>query len=154
MKIIGNIIWLVFGGLELAIGYLVAGIVMFIFIITIPFGLQSFKLGMYSLWPFGRAIVKSPGAGGVSFLGNVLWLLLAGWWLALFHVFWGIVCFITVIGIPFGFVHLKLAGAALWPFGREVVPTHLVTPQQASIAVPERPQLPASGTGSARHLLS
>ena len=148
MRILGNIIWLVFGGLELALGYLLAGIVMFVLIITIPFGVQSFKLGMFALWPFGRSLVKRQSAGGLSFVANILWLLLAGWWLALFHVFWGIVCFITIIGIPFGIVHMKLAGAALWPFGRDVVPAGMVPAGQEAIAVPDRPALPPGGAKS------
>lgn len=122
MRLIGNILWLVLGGLGLAVSYLLAGIVLMVLIITIPFGVQSFKLAGYSLWPFGRAVVQRPGrSAAASCAGNVLWILLAGWWLAIIHALCGAVLMITVIGIPFGAAHFKLAGLALTPFGAEVV---------------------------------
>jgi len=117
-----NIIWLVLSGIWLALGYAVAGIVMFILIITIPFGVQAFKLAGYSLWPFGRTVVKKPTAGAGSVLGNIIWLVLAGWWLALAHIVTAFFLAITIIGIPLAVGNLKLVPVALWPFGREIVP--------------------------------
>ena len=122
-------------GIWLAIGYAVAGIVMFILIITIPFGVQAFKLAGYSLWPFGRTVVKKPTAGAGSVVGNILWLVLAGWWLALAHIITAFFLAITLIGIPLALGNLKLVPVALWPFGREVVPMSEVSaalpPEQA-----------------------
>jgi uncharacterized membrane protein YccF (DUF307 family) len=122
MRVLLNIIWLVLSGIWLAIGYALAGIIMFILIITIPFGVQAFKLAGYSLWPFGRTVVKKPTAGGASVVGNVLWLLLAGWWLALGHLATALALAITIIGLPLAYANVKLVPVALWPFGREIVP--------------------------------
>ena len=122
MRLIGNILWLVLGGLGLAVSYLLAGVVLMVLIITIPFGVQSFKLAGYSLWPFGRAVVQRPGrSASASCAGNFLWILLAGWWLAIAHALCGAILMITIIGIPFGAAHFKLASLALTPFGAEVV---------------------------------
>jgi uncharacterized membrane protein YccF (DUF307 family) len=117
-----NIVWLVLAGLWLALGYAIAGVIMCILIVTIPFGLQAFKLAGYSLWPFGRTVVKRPDAGAPSLIGNILWLVLAGWWLALGHVITGILLCITIIGIPLGLGNFKMIPISLWPFGREIVP--------------------------------
>jgi uncharacterized membrane protein YccF (DUF307 family) len=122
-----NIIWLILSGLWLAIGYALAGVVMFILIITIPFGVQAFKLAGYALWPFGRTVVKRPDAGGASVVGNILWLVLAGWWLALAHLASALLLALTIIGIPLAVANVKLVPAALWPFGREIVPSEDVT---------------------------
>jgi uncharacterized membrane protein YccF (DUF307 family) len=122
MRTLGNILWLIFGGLVMALGYAIAGVIMFIFIITIPFGIQSFKLAGYSLWPFGRVMVEIPGKGGcLSIIGNVIWIIFAGLWLALGHLFWALLLALTIIGIPFAVANVKLAGAALVPFGRTVM---------------------------------
>ena len=121
LRIIGNIIWLVFGGLLMAIGYLVAALVMFILIITIPFGLQALKMAAFTVWPFGRTLVKRETAGAPSLLGNILWLVLCGWWLALGHLVTGIAQCVTIIGIPLGLASFKLIPVSLWPFGREIV---------------------------------
>lgn len=122
MRLIGNILWLLLGGLGLAVSYLLAGIFFMVLVITIPFGVQSFKLAGYSLWPFGRAVVQRPDrSASASCAGNVLWILLAGWWLAIAHALCGVILMITIIGIPFGVAHFKLAGLALTPFGAEVV---------------------------------
>jgi uncharacterized membrane protein YccF (DUF307 family) len=107
--------------LWLAIGYALAGIVMFILIVTIPFGVQAFKLASFSLWPFGRTVVKKPTAGGGSVIGNVLWLLLAGWWIALGHLVTALALAVTIIGLPLAWANVKLVPVALWPFGREIV---------------------------------
>jgi uncharacterized membrane protein YccF (DUF307 family) len=122
VRLIGNILWFVLAGLWLAIGYLFAALVMFILIITIPFGLQAVKLAAFALWPFGRTVVKRPDAGAPSVIGNILWLVLAGWWLALGHIITGVVLCITIIGIPLGLGNFKLIPISLWPFGREIVP--------------------------------
>ena len=127
MRALLNIIWLIFGGLWLAIGYALAGVVMCILIITIPFGIQAFKLAGFALWPFGRTIVKRPTAGAPSVVGNVIWLLLAGWWLALMHLATAVVQAVTIIGIPLAIANVKLVPVALWPFGREIVPSDQVS---------------------------
>ena len=105
---------------------------MFILIITIPFGVQAFKLAGYSLWPFGRTVVKKPTAGAGSVIGNILWLVLAGWWLAVGHIVTAALLAITIIGIPLAIGNVKLVPIALWPFGHEVVPA-------ADVAVQVRP---------------
>ena len=127
MRILLNIIWLILAGLWLAIGYAVAGLVMFILIITIPFGVQAFKLAGYALWPFGRTVVKRQDAGGGSVVGNILWLILAGWWLALMHLGTAVLLAVTIIGFPLAIANVKLIPLALWPFGREIVPSADVT---------------------------
>jgi uncharacterized membrane protein YccF (DUF307 family) len=122
MKTLLNIIWLVFAGFWMALGYLLAAVLLAITIIGIPFAVQSLKLGGYALWPFGRALVQSPTRHkGLSVIGNVLWFVLAGWWLALGHLLTGVALCLTIIGIPLGIADIKMAGAALVPFGREVV---------------------------------
>lgn len=122
MRFILNVLWLIFGsGILLALAYGIAGLICFVLIITIPFGVASFRLANYSLWPFGRTVVTKPTAGLASGLANVLWIILAGWWLALAHLVAGIVLCLTIIGIPFGIANFKLAPAALIPLGREVV---------------------------------
>jgi uncharacterized membrane protein YccF (DUF307 family) len=122
VKTLLNIIWLVFAGAWMALGYLLAAVLLAITIIGLPFAKQSLKLGGYALWPFGRALVQSPRRHkGLSVIGNVLWFVLAGWWLALGHVLTGIALCLTIIGIPLGIADIKMAGAALVPFGRRVV---------------------------------
>lgn len=121
-RIILNVIWLVFAGVELALGYVIGGVVMMITIIGIPFGIQAFKLAGFALWPFGRAVVPAPESSGVlSAIGNVLWVVLVGWWLALAHVVFGVALCLTIIGIPMGIASFKMTGMALWPFGRTIV---------------------------------
>ncbi len=122
-----NVLWLVLSGIPLALGYVFAGIIAVIFIITIPFGFQSFKLAGYALWPFGRMVVRRRDAdAALSLVGNVIWLIVAGWWLALAHILSGLLLFITIIGIPFGVANMKLAGLALAPFGTRIVPVGTV----------------------------
>ena len=118
-----NIIWLVFCGLWMAIGYLIAALICFVLIITIPFGVASLRIAGFVLWPFGRTTVERPGAGAGSFIGNVIWVIFAGWWLALAHLVTSIPLFLSIIGIPFGWANLKLIPISLMPLGREVVPT-------------------------------
>ena len=122
MRTLGNIIWLVLAGFWLAIGYFLAGVINLIFIITIPFGVQSFKLAGYALWPFGRVVVLRPGRDvGLSTLGNVIWFVTGGFWMALAHLFAGLILMITVIGFPLGLASIKMAGLAIAPFGRQIV---------------------------------
>ncbi|GAA3703661.1 YccF domain-containing protein [Zhihengliuella alba] len=124
-----NVIWLVFGGLWLALGYFAAGIVCCILIITIPFGIASFRIGLYALWPFGRTIVERPRGGGVgATLGNVIWVLVAGIWIAIGHVLTAIPMFLSIIGIPLGIANLKLIPVSLVPLGKEIVPSDAVLP--------------------------
>lgn len=120
MRLILNILWLVLSGFWLFLGYLAAGIVLCILILTIPWGIASFRIGLYALWPFGREIVAKPTAGVGSFLGNVVWVVLAGWWLALGHILTGLALCITIIGIPLGIANFKLVPVSLMPLGKEV----------------------------------
>jgi uncharacterized membrane protein YccF (DUF307 family) len=137
MRLILNIIWFVLAGLWLAIGYAFAALVMFILIITIPFGLQALKLAGYALWPFGRSVVKREDAGAPSLIGNVIWVILAGWWLALGHLVTGILLAITIIGIPLALANFKLIPISLWPFGREIVPAEVAERYEAGgVGVP------------------
>ena len=122
MKFIGNIIWVIFGGLEIAIEYFISGLVLIITIIGIPFGLQCFKLGVLALWPFGSHIrEKESQSGCLNLFMNVLWFFVGGVWIWLTHIGFGILFYITIIGIPFGKMHFRLAKLALTPFGHEVV---------------------------------
>ena len=123
MKTIGNILWFVLAGIWLAIGYTVAGLLMCITIIGIPFGIQAFKLAGFVLWPFGRTVVaKSEALTVLDIVFNLLWLFFVGWELFLLSIAAGILLCITIIGIPFGVQAFKLSVLALWPFGRTVVP--------------------------------
>lgn len=122
MSTLGNVLWLIFAGFWLAIGYAISGLTMCLTIIGIPFGIQAFKLAQLSLWPFGRTTVPAPEAGGVlEVVFNVVWLVLFGWELFLLHLFTGALLCVTIIGIPFGVQAFKLSVLSLWPFGREVV---------------------------------
>ena len=123
MRFILNVIWLVLAGFWLAIAYALAGILAFILIITIPFGFAAFRIAAFSLWPFGRRIVRRPTAGAPSMIGNVLWIILFGWELALAHLITGIALCVTIIGIPLGLANFKLIPVSLTPLGREIVPT-------------------------------
>jgi uncharacterized membrane protein YccF (DUF307 family) len=135
MRVIGNLIWLLFGGLWMALGYAVAALIMFVLIITIPFGIQALKLASFSLWPFGRTLVRRRSAGAVHVVGNVIWFVLAGWWIALGHLISAVFSALTIIGIPFAIAHLKLAGTAFWPFGHEILPIGTVSSDSQAITV-------------------
>lgn len=118
---LGNIIWLVFGGIFIALEYLVASLLLFITIIGIPFGIQTLKLAGLALWPFGKEVKQVESASGcLSTIMNLIWLLIGGIWISLSHLILGILFFITIIGIPFARQHFKLAGLALTPFGRVI----------------------------------
>lgn len=118
-----NVIWLFFAGAWLALGYVAAGILCCLLVVTIPFGIASFRIAGYVLWPFGRTVVDKPGAGAWSTLGNVVWLVVAGVWLAIGHVLTAIPLFLSIIGIPMGIANLKLIPISLLPLGKEVVST-------------------------------
>ena len=121
MRLLLNIIWFVLAGLWLALGYVFAALICFILIITIPFGIASFRMANYALWPFGRTIRRNPSAGVASGVGNVIWLIFAGWWLALGHIATGIAQCVTIIGIPLGLANFKLVPVSLFPLGHEIV---------------------------------
>ncbi|MFJ9827255.1 YccF domain-containing protein [Streptomyces sp. NPDC101160] len=123
MKTILNIIWLVLSGLWLSLGYMLAGLVLCITIIGIPFGIAAFRIARYALWPFGHTVVERRDAGAPSCVGNVLWLILAGWWLAIGHIVTGVAQCLTIIGIPLGIANFKMIPLSLMPLGKEIVPT-------------------------------
>jgi uncharacterized membrane protein YccF (DUF307 family) len=122
MKFLGNILWLIFGGVETAIEYFLSGVAMMITIIGIPFGLQAFKLGVLCLWPFGSVVREKQQTNGcLNTIMNLIWFFIGGIWIWLTHVFFGVLLYITIIGIPFGKQHFKLANIALSPFGKDIV---------------------------------
>ena len=123
MKTLLNIIWLVLSGFWLFLGYMVAAVIMCVLIVTIPWGIAAARIGVYALWPFGKTVVETPNAGVASLLGNVVWVILAGWWIALEHLISGIALCITIIGIPFGIANFKLIPVALMPLGKQIVDT-------------------------------
>ena len=120
MKVLGNIIWLIFGGIEIAIEYVLASLAMMVTIIGIPFGLQSIKLAMLALWPFGTEVRKNETSGCLNTTMNIIWFFVGGFWIWLTHIFYGVIFCITIIGIPFGKMHFRLAKLALSPFGKEL----------------------------------
>lgn len=128
MNAVLNVIWLVLCGVWMAIGYAVAGVICCILIITIPFGIASFRIANYALWPFGRAVVRRPTAGVGSAIGNVIWFVVAGVWLAIGHVVTGIAMCVTIIGIPLGIASFKMVPISLLPLGREIVPSDRYLP--------------------------
>ncbi|MGW0043553.1 YccF domain-containing protein [Rhodococcus sp. NPDC003348] len=130
MRILLNIIWLVFGGLWLALGYFVAGVLCCILIITIPFGIASFRIGVYALWPFGKTVVEKPTSGVGSLIGNVIWLVLCGIWLAIGHVLSAVAMAITIIGIPLAVANLKMVPISLMPLGKDIVDVRSVRSYQ------------------------
>jgi len=118
-----NIIWLVLAGFWLAVGYAVAGVVCFLLVVTIPFGVASCRIAGYARWPVGREVVDSRTSGVLSAVGTVIWLLVAGIWLAIGHVLTAIPLFVSIIGIPMGWANLKLIPVSLMPLGKRVVPS-------------------------------
>ncbi|MQY24740.1 YccF domain-containing protein [Nocardia aurantia] len=121
IRLVLNVIWLVFCGFWMALGYFVAGVVCCVLIVPIPFGIAAFRIGAYVLWPFGREAVRKPGAGAASLVGNIIWFVVAGWWLALGHLLTSIPLFVSIIGIPFGWANLKLIPVSMLPLGHEIV---------------------------------
>lgn len=130
MNTLLNIVWFVFAGFWLAVGYAIAGLIGFILIITIPFGIASFRIAGYVIWPFGRTVVKRHDAGLGSAIGNVVWFIFAGWWLALEHIAAAIALTITIIGIPMAIATIRLIPISLTPLGREIVPSNRPFVQQ------------------------
>ncbi|RRD06707.1 YccF domain-containing protein [Arachnia propionica] len=130
MRTVLNVIWFLFAGLWLAIGYVIAGILCCLPIITIPFGLASFRMASYVVWPFGSAVIPKPNAGAGSMLLNVIWFLLCGWWLVLGHVFAAIVQAVTIIGIVNAVVSLKMIPITCFPFGKQIVNRDFLLPHQ------------------------
>jgi len=129
ISVLLNLLWIIFGGLWMAAGWMIAALIMAITIIGLPWARAAFNIGLYTLLPFGqRAVSRAEygqhdlGMGPLGVLGNTLWLILAGWWLALGHLITAIMLAITIVGIPFAWAHLKLAGLALWPIGKMIVP--------------------------------
>jgi len=122
MRILGNILWLLLGGIITALEYFISSILLMITIIGIPFGIQTLKLGVLALWPFGKTTVQSERSSGCLYIiFNIIWIFIGGIWIALSHLVFGLILYITIIGIPFGNQHFKLAGLALTPFGRDII---------------------------------
>ncbi|MFD7023301.1 YccF domain-containing protein [Promicromonospora sukumoe] len=128
MRTLLNIIWVIFAGFGLWLGYMLAGIICCLLIVTIPFGVASFRIAGYALWPFGREVVESPRSGIFSLIGNVIWVIVAGWWLALGHVITAIPLVISIIGIPMAWANLKLIPVSLMPLGKQIVPSDALLP--------------------------
>ena len=130
LSLLLNILWIVFGGLWMAIGWVIAAVLMAITIVGLPWTRAAFNIASYTLLPFGQKAVSRAqyagsadvGTGPLGILGNIVWLVLAGWWLALGHLITAILLAVTIVGIPFAWAHLKLAGIALWPIGKMIVP--------------------------------
>jgi uncharacterized membrane protein YccF (DUF307 family) len=121
MRLILNVIWLIFGGLWLALGYLLAAVICFVLIITIPFGFAALRMAMFALWPFGRTVVDKPGVRPGATIGNVIWFVFCGIWLAIGHVVTAIAQAITIIGIPLALANVKMIPISLFPLGKDIV---------------------------------
>ncbi|MCR5819982.1 MAG: YccF domain-containing protein [Bacteroidaceae bacterium] len=121
MRLLGNLIWFIFGGIFVSMEYLFTSLALMLTIIGIPFGLQTLKLGVLALWPFGKRVIKHPTSGCLNTVMNIVWLIFGGFFICLSHFFWGCIFYITIIGIPFGKQHFKMAHIALTPFGRDIV---------------------------------
>ena len=121
MRLILNVIWLVLCGFWMFLAYIITGIIACILIITIPFGIASFRIAGFALWPFGRTMVNNPDAGAPSFIGNVIWFIFAGLWLAIAHLVTGVALMITIIGIPLALANFKLIPVSLAPLGKQIV---------------------------------
>ncbi|GAB5002718.1 YccF domain-containing protein [Mycobacterium avium subsp. hominissuis] len=134
MRLILNVIWLVFGGLWMAVGYLAAALVCFLLIITIPFGFASLRIASYALWPFGRTIVDKPTAGSGALIGNVIWVVLFGVWLAIGHLLSAAAMALTIVGIPLALANLKLIPVSLMPLGKQIVSVGSPVPHAPPVA--------------------
>ena len=145
MRLLLNLIWLIFGGLVMAFGYAVVALVMFVLIITIPFGIASARIALFCLWPFGRTLVRRPDAGAASLIGNVIWFILAGWWLDIAHLITGVFMCITIIGIPLGLANFKLIPVSLTPLGRDIVDLEQARRlgYDTQVAIPTNPSRPS-----------
>lgn len=127
MRTLLNLIWFIFGGFWLALGYVVFGVLACLLIVTIPFGIASFRMASYALWPFGRAVVAKPSAGVGSAIGNLIWFVIGGLWLAIGHVLTAFVQAITIIGIPLAIANLKMIPVTCFPFGKQIVSADRIT---------------------------
>lgn len=126
MRFIGNLFWLLFGGLTIAIEYFMSGIILMLTIIGIPFGFQLFKLGVLALWPFNKTIIDRPEPDGcITIPMNIIWFVTGGFWILITHIFFGTLLFITIFGIPWGQQHFKMALLAFTPFGKAIVDKRL-----------------------------
>ena len=130
MRLLGNLVWFVFGGFIMGLGWWLAGLIAALTIIGIPYAVAAFRIGTFSFWPFGRKIIDRPGSGAagrlLSLVGNIIWILFGGLWLALGPLLWALLLAVTLIGIPFAVQHLKLAHLSLTPYGKTVVTRHAV----------------------------
>ena len=133
MRTLLNLIWFVFGGFWLALGYFFFGVLACLFIVTIPFGVASFRMAAYALWPFGKAVVPKPTAGAGSALANVLWFVVAGVWLAIGHVTTAAAQAVTIVGIPLAVANLKMIPVTCFPFGKEIVDSRKLPPGTAPL---------------------
>ena len=134
LSLVLNIIWLLTAGWSLFLGYLLAGVLACLLIVTIPFGLASFRIAGFVIWPFGREVVDTGRSGAAGTIGNVIWFVIAGWWLALGHVVTALAQAVTIIGIPLAWANLKLIPVTCFPFGREVVPASQLRAQMYPVA--------------------
>jgi len=121
MRTLLNIIWLVLSGFWLFLGWMLAALIMFVLIVTIPWGIAAARIGVYSLWPFGKRVVETPTSGIGALLGNIVWVVLAGWWVALSNIITAIPLALTIIGIPFAIANIKMVPVALLPLGKRIV---------------------------------
>jgi uncharacterized membrane protein YccF (DUF307 family) len=149
VRVLLNVIWFVLAGLWIAIGYAIAALLMFILIITIPFGVAALRIGIFALWPFGKSVVRRGDAGAGSAIGNVLWFVLAGWWLILLHIITGVLLCLTLIGIPLGLANFKMIPVTFRPFGRDIVSIEEAERRglEQHAAVPTRPTGGAAPSG-------
>jgi len=123
LNVVLNIIWLLLAGIPMALGYALAGLICCILVITIPWGIASFRIARYVLWPFGRTVVEKPSAGAASAIGNVIWIVVAGVWLTIGHLASAIALAVTIIGIPLAIAEIKIIPITLTPLGRDIVPS-------------------------------
>jgi uncharacterized membrane protein YccF (DUF307 family) len=138
VRLVLNVIWFVLAGLWMALAYALAALVCFILIITIPFGIAALRIAVFALWPFGKTVVRRADAGAGSAIGNVLWLVLCGWWLALGHLVTGVLMCLTIIGIPLGLANFKLIPVSLLPLGRDIVSVDEARDYDGTVTVPSR----------------
>jgi uncharacterized membrane protein YccF (DUF307 family) len=135
MRVVLNVLWLVLCGFWMFLAYMVAGVLWCITIIGIPFGIAAFRIGLFALWPFGRTVIRKPGAGVGSTIGNVFWFVLSGIWLALAHAVTGVALCVTIIGIPLGLANFKMIPISLFPMGKDIVPADSLEAVYAGAAV-------------------
>lgn len=136
MRLLLNVIWLLFGGLWLALGYFAAGALCCLLVVTIPFGIASFRIGVYALWPFGKTVIAAPTAGIASLIGNVIWVVVAGWWLVIGHVLTACAMAITIIGLPLAVANLKMIPVSLTPLGKRIVDANRLGYAEAPVRFP------------------